>query len=102
MSDPEKAARIFNVLSSETRVRIIDKLKSRTLCVNAMASALEISPAAVSQHLRILRDVDIVTAEKRGQYLHYRVNQNTLNQWRRTADELLAPDPDTEFMISGD
>lgn len=89
MSNPEKLARIFNVLSVETRVRIIDLLKRRSLCVNALARVLEITPAAVSQHLRILRNAHVVTAEKRGYFVHYKINEETLTKWREAAEVLL-------------
>jgi DNA-binding transcriptional ArsR family regulator len=64
MPDTEKAARVFKVLSVETRVRMIELLKRRSLCVNALAKTLNITPAAVSQHLRVLRDADLVIADK--------------------------------------
>ena len=89
MTDSEKQARIFKVLSVSTRVRIIDLLKSRSLCVNALAYALEITPAAVSQHLRVLRDADIVIADKQGYFVHYRVNPKTLAEWNESAKQLL-------------
>jgi ArsR family transcriptional regulator, arsenate/arsenite/antimonite-responsive transcriptional repressor len=89
----EDAARVFKILSVETRVRMIDLLRRRSLCVNAMARALNISPAAVSQHLRILRDADVVIAEKREYFVHYRINEQTLEQWRVTADQMLSPGP---------
>jgi len=87
--DSEKQARIFKVLSVSTRVCMIDLLKSRSLCVNALARALEITPAAVSQHLRILRDTDIVIADKQGYFVHYRVNPKTLAEWNASAKKLL-------------
>jgi len=89
MSNPKKIALIFKVLSVETRVRIIDLLKRRSLCVNALARVLEITPAAVSQHLRILRNADIVTAEKRGYFVHYKVNNATLAKWKEEVVALL-------------
>jgi len=82
-------ARIFKALSVDTRVRMVQLLKQHTLCVNALAARLKITPAAVSQHLRILRDADLVVADKRGYYVHYEVNQKTLAEWREMADELL-------------
>jgi DNA-binding transcriptional ArsR family regulator len=87
--DPEKQARIFKVLAVATRVRMIELLKQRSLCVNALARTLEISSAAVSQHLRILRDAEIVIADKQGYYVHYRVNTQTLAEWNETAKSLL-------------
>ncbi len=86
-----KAARIFKVLSVENRVRMIEILKHCSLCVNSLARALQTSPAAVSQHLRILRDADIVVAEKRGYFVHYRINETMLSEWLRTAERLLTP-----------
>jgi len=91
MTDSQKLARIFKVLSVDTRVRMIELLKRRSLCVNALARALEITPAAVSQHLRVLRDVDIVTSDKKGYFVHYRVNGEMLSRWRKLADGLLRP-----------
>jgi len=82
---------MFRALSAETRVRIVQLLKERTLCVNALAARLDVSPAAVSQHLRILRDAALVIPEKRGYYVHYRLNPETLEIWRRRAGELLEP-----------
>ena len=90
--DEKNLARIFKVLSVETRVRIINLLKNRTLCVNAIAKTLDITPAAVSQHLRILRDAGIVSDEKHGYFVHYRVNEETLSAWREIADNWLRPE----------
>jgi DNA-binding transcriptional ArsR family regulator len=89
VTQAEKTARIFKVLSADTRVRIIELLKHRSLCVNALARSLEITSAAVSQHLRILRDADIVMAEKQGYFVHYRVNDKTLAQWNKVARSIL-------------
>lgn len=82
-------ARIFKALSVETRVRIIELLKQRSFCVNALACLLKITPAAVSQHLRILRNADIVTAEKRGYFVHYKINEATLAKWGKDVEALL-------------
>lgn len=50
---------------------------------------LGVTPAAVSQHLRVLRDADRVLADKRGYHVHYRVNVKTLASWKGLADDLL-------------
>jgi DNA-binding transcriptional ArsR family regulator len=92
LTNSEKLARIFKVLSVATRVQMIDLLKRRSLCVNALARALDITSAAVSQHLRVLRDADIVTADKQGYFVHYKVNEETLAEWNETAGSLLEMD----------
>ncbi len=89
MSSATDTARIFKVLSVETRVKILELLKANSLCVNAISELLGITPAAVSQHLRILRDTDIVISEKKGYYVHYHVNTRTLKRWRELAVRLL-------------
>ena len=87
--DETKLARIFKVLSVNTRVRMVCLLKKHSLCVNALAKNLGVTPAAVSQHLRVLRDADLVIAEKRGYFVHYRVNHETLARWKEMADGVL-------------
>ncbi len=90
MSRTEQLARMFKVLSVETRVRMIRLLRPHPLCVNALARRLGITPAAVSQHLRILRDAGIVSGIKHGYYVHYRLNKDVLAKWQRLAGDLLA------------
>ena len=92
MADAQQMARIFKALSAAARVQIVQLLKDRNLCVNALAAHLDVSPAAVSQHLRVLRDADLVVAEKRGYYVHYRINPETLGRWGQRADGLLSMD----------
>jgi DNA-binding transcriptional ArsR family regulator len=92
MTDTEKLARIFRLMSVDTRVRMIRLLKRRTLCVNALARSLALTPAAISQHLRVLRDAGIVTAHKQGYFVHYRINEKALARWREVADGLLRLD----------
>ena len=75
-------ARLMRVLAVGTRVRIVELLKGRALCVNALAARLDVTQGAVSQHLRIMRDAGLVIAEKRGYYVHYRLNEKTLAAWR--------------------
>ncbi len=64
-------------------------LRERNLCVGALACRLGLTQGAVSQHLKILRDAGLVTAERDGYYVHYRVNAEHLAQWRDAIDELL-------------
>ncbi len=90
---PEKAARIFKILSVETRVRMIELLKQRSLCVNALSRTLNITPAAVSQHLRVLRDSDVVIANKTGYFVHYRINPETLKKWSKIVNSLFETSP---------
>ncbi len=91
-----ETAAICKVLSVDTRLRILELLKSRSLCVNALAKSLGITPAAVSQHLRILRDLGAVVPEKRGYFVHYRLNEETLKDWNERIHGILRSSSEEE------
>ncbi len=88
-SRAREQARIFKVLSVDTRVRIVALLRQRPHCVNALARVLDITPAAVSQHLRVLRDAGAVVGDKQGYHVHYRADEGVLRDWARVAGDLL-------------
>lgn len=94
MTQASDLAHICKVLSVDTRVRILQLLKDRALCVGALSARMDITQGAVSQHLRILRDAGLVVAEKRGYFVHYRVNKKTLNKWKSIIDRVLATKAD--------
>ena len=89
MSKTLDLAHVCKILSVGTRIQILQLLKGRTLCVGALSARLDVTQGAVSQHLRILRDADLVLAEKRGCFVHYRLNEKTLSKWKNMIDRLL-------------
>jgi ArsR family transcriptional regulator len=93
MNREDRLTRIFAALSVPTRLRIIHMLKQGALCVGALSSRLGITQGAVSQHLRILRHAELVVPEKRGYYVHYRLNEKTLSKWRTTVFRFLDIQP---------
>ena len=79
MSDAPALARVFRALAAESRVRLVRLLQERPLCVNAMAARLGVTPAAVSQHLRVLASAGLVRGRRQGYYVHYEINPATAN-----------------------
>ena len=74
-------AEMFKILGVENRIRIIDLLKNKgPLGVNELAKTLEITPSAVSQHLKILRHAGLVRNERKGYWIPYKVNEEALEQ----------------------
>ncbi len=73
----------------ENRVRMLQLLRTRSMCVGALARNLGISDAAVSQHLRVLRDVQLVIGERRGNFVHYRLDREAIGQWQQAVHALL-------------
>jgi ArsR family transcriptional regulator, arsenate/arsenite/antimonite-responsive transcriptional repressor len=71
---------VIKVLGDDTRRRIVELLLSRNLCVGALAQILGYSEAAISQHLKILRETGLVNGTKHGYYMHYTVNRALLKK----------------------
>lgn len=83
------AAQLLKVLSVDTRLKIIRLLKDGPLCVNALAGILKISQSAVSQHLRILKSVGLVTNERKGYFVHYALNPKNLRNHKKKLETIL-------------
>lgn len=81
MKWPKETARVLRVLAVENRLRIVQLLRGRAMCVNALAGRLGVTQGAVSQHLRIMRDAGLVIAEKRGYFVHYSLDEKILAAW---------------------
>jgi ArsR family transcriptional regulator len=92
-------APMFKALAAPARITMVQLLKDRALCVGALAKKLGITPGAVSQHLQLLKEAGLVEAEKRGYFLHYRLNQQTLANWKETLAEFLTAPEDFEPCI---
>lgn len=67
-------ADIFQLLASPTRLRIVEALLLRELCVCDLAALVGVSESAVSHHLRQLRQLRIVRYRKEGRMAYYRLD----------------------------
>lgn len=68
---PEK---LFHLLADVTRLRSVLLLQTEgRLCVCELVHALDLSQPKISRHLAQLRDSGLVTDERRGQWVHYRL-----------------------------
>ena len=88
MKKEDVPIRIFRALSVEKRVEIVQLLAKRTLCVGALSNLLDISPGAVSQHLRILKDAGLVESDRRGYFIHYSISPEAAEQCRAVIESL--------------
>lgn len=71
---------ILKALSDQTRYHIVSLLLQSDFCVGSLAKRTGLSQAAVSQHLRLLREAGLVRGEKRGYFTHYQVNRDLLKE----------------------
>ena len=89
-------ARLFKALSDESRFEVFKLLLTHDFCVGALAHHLRISEAAVSQHLKKLREAGLVRGEKKGYWTHYKVEKIKLNELAEAMKDLtkLPPCPE--------
>lgn len=75
--------KVFEALASVPRRKILAYLAHAELNAGEIASRFAMSKPAVSQHLSVLENAGLVSSEKRGQFIYYRLVPehlaNTLN-----------------------
>ena len=76
----EKIARFFALFADSSRVRLLSALAISPLCVTDIANVLNMNQTTVSHQLRILRDMDVVTCERTGKVLKYKISNPKINE----------------------
>lgn len=90
MSTIDELADTFKLLADPTRLRLVRLLAGdKQLCVNALARKLGVTQSAVSQHLRLLRQADLVTSLRQGSFMHYSLKPRKLSALQATLRDLL-------------
>lgn len=84
----EEIVKIFKALGDETRLKILIIVSKRNICAKGLARHLNISEAAVSQHLKILKDAGVVVGEKMGYYVNYKLQKHILEHIINVIDEI--------------
>jgi len=87
----KRCIEVCQALSVEARLKILRMLKNHPLCVNGLTCQLNMTQSAVSQHLRVLKSVGLVKSVKKGYWVHYSVDCDTLAKCRKILNEVLSP-----------
>lgn len=69
---------LFKALNDETRREIIELLKEKDMNAGEIAEEFNISKPSISHHLDILKRADLITSEKKGQFVEYSLNTSIL------------------------
>ena len=70
--------RVFEALASRPRREILAYLSAQELTAGEIASRFAMTAPAISRHLSLLSAAGLVTSEKRGQYVVYTLNRDSL------------------------
>jgi ArsR family transcriptional regulator len=79
---------VLKAIADDTRLKIIKLLLQHNFCVGALARRLELTEAAISQHLKVLREADLLVGERRGHFMHYDVDREQLRVLASELEEL--------------
>ena len=71
---------IFKALADENRLRIFNILLDNELCVCEIEVMLDLSQSNASRHLTKLKNEGLISASKDAQWIHYKVDNNFLEE----------------------
>ncbi|MCR5482622.1 MAG: metalloregulator ArsR/SmtB family transcription factor [Clostridia bacterium] len=72
----EKTANVFALISDATRLKILWLLCHSEECVANISATVQMTPPAVSHHLRILRQAELLKSRREGKEVYYTLADN--------------------------
>lgn len=78
--DLDRAVDLFKALADPVRLRILGLLVEEERCGQELAETLHLAPGTVTHHLRMLRDLGLLTEERRPPYTYVRLDHAKLRE----------------------
>lgn len=70
----------MKALSDSTRREILEMLKKGKMSAGEICERFDVSDAAISRHLSVLKEADLVRDERDGKYIYYELNASVLEE----------------------
>jgi len=83
--DFDKKSQVFNALADEKRLKILNLLTFREMCVCELTAALNITQPNLTYHIKKLENMDLVEHKKQGKWVYYSLthaNEKNLQQFK--------------------
>ena len=96
----DEMARVFKAMGDPVRLRLLSLIASHEggeACVCDLTDVFDLTGPTISHHLKVLREAGLITGERRGTWVFYRVRPDAL----RSASQLLTLDADTDAVLAG-
>jgi ArsR family transcriptional regulator len=87
-NDRTRTARLFHALSDETRLEIIERLRSGERCVCDLTSDLDAAQSRLSFHLKVLKEAGLVHDRPAGRWTYYTLCTETITEIDEAIDSL--------------
>ncbi len=68
---PEQLSRLLKTLADETRLKIMKLMMQDRQCTQGLAVELSLAEPTISRHLKLLREADLISSSKEGNYIYY-------------------------------
>ncbi len=81
-------ASLFTALGDKTRLRLLNLMRDREICVSSFTGTLGHSQPLISRHLAYLRNSGIVEARRDGKWMHYSLSKSLDENTARLLFEL--------------
>ena len=75
-----KETNIFKVLADSQRREILTMLKDERLNAGEIAEKLQITPAALSYHLKLLKNADLISEYTEKNFIYYEINSTVFDE----------------------
>lgn len=80
---------IFKALADPTRRRVLELLRRKPMTAGDLADHFDVSKPTMSAHFNVLREANLISAEKDGKSIVYHINLSVLEDaWMGFADTL--------------
>ena len=75
----EMRTEVFSALGDAIRLQILDQLGGSKTCVCDLQQSMGVAPNLLSYHLRVLREVGLVVATRRGRWVDYELAPSAID-----------------------
>lgn len=72
--------KVFKALSDKTRRKILKLLNNKDMNAGEIAKHFDMSKPSISKHLDILKEAELITSEKKGQFIIYSINTSVIQE----------------------
>ena len=97
----ENDIKIVHILTEPSRYKILMLLLSNHYCIKALAKKLNISESAVSQHMKCLKNANLVQGARIGYQVHYIANKKYIISILKKMTQELKTYPDDDEIKEG-
>lgn len=72
--------KVFKALADANRRKIVSLLKQRDMTAGEIADQFKISKPSISEHLKILKNANLIGSERNGQFIRYFLNTSIIEE----------------------